>query len=142
MSAAKTKIWIHTFFSTKNRLPLINNDFSNDLLKFLSEELNNLGCTVDSVNGTADHVHLLFLLNSEKSLNEIIEFVKKNSSESINNKHFPSGSFAWDEEFSAFSVSESQISKVQTHIHNQQEHHKKQSFLQERNEFLRLNGIQ
>lgn len=142
MSAAITKIWIHAFFSTKNRLPLINNEISNELLKFLSEELNNLGCMVDSANGTADHVHLLFLLNSEKCLSEIIELVKKNSAESINNKYFPSRSFAWDEELHAFSVSESQISKVEAHIQNQKEHHKKQTFSQEKNEFLRLNGLQ
>jgi REP element-mobilizing transposase RayT len=141
MSQPKTKIWIHAILSTKDRLPLIHPDFENKVYDFIKDELTNLGCTVELINGSAEHIHVIFLLNPQKSLTDIILEILNTSSETINKNFFTSGSFAWQTDFAAYSVSESQLTKLTEYIKNQKEHHKKQTFMQEYSEFLRLHGL-
>jgi len=141
MSLPKTKIWIHAILSTKDRLPLIHSDFENKVYDFIKDELTNLGCTVELINGSAEHIHIIFLLNPDKSLAEIVNEIMSTSSVIINKNYFTSGSFAWQADFAAYSVSESQLTKLTEYIKNQKEQHKKQTFVQEYNEFLRLHGL-
>jgi putative transposase len=141
MSQPKTKIWIHAILSTKDRLPLIHPDFENKVYDFIKDELTNLGCNVELINGSAEHIHVIFLLNPDKSLADIVNEIMNTSSVNINKNYFTSGSFAWQTDFAAYSVSESQLTKLTEYIKNQKEHHKKQSFVQEYSEFLRLHGL-
>ena len=141
MSLPKTKIWIHAILSTKDRFPLIHSDFENKVYDFIKDELTNLGCTVELINGSAEHIHIIFLLNPDKSLAEIVNEIMSTSSVIINKNYFTSGSFAWQADFAAYSVSESQLTKLTEYIKNQKEQHKKQTFVQEYNEFLRLHGL-
>lgn len=141
MPVSKTKIWIHALFGTKDRLPLIHEDFENKVHNFLAEELTHFGCQVESINGAADHVHIIFLLNPQKTLTDVIDQIKETSANAINQNHFSSGSFSWQADCCAFSISESQLPKIIDYIKNQKEHHKKQTFLQEYNEFMRLHGL-
>ena len=141
MLQPKTKVWIHLIISTKDKLPLIHSDFENQVHSFLKEELTNHGCLVELINGTADHVHAIFLLNPEKSLNKIMEELIITSTAIINKNYFSSGSFAWQPDYVAFSVSESLLTKMIEYIKNQKEHHKKQTFTNELNEFLKLHQL-
>ena len=50
--------------------------------------------------------------------------------------------FAWQEGYGAFTVSPSQLSKVQRYIANQIEHHRKKTFEEEYVELLRLSGVE
>jgi REP element-mobilizing transposase RayT len=70
------KIWIHAIWSTKNRAPLISSNIEEKLYQFISIKLKDKGCPVRIVNGMPDHVHLLFLLNPQTSISEIIKQVK------------------------------------------------------------------
>ena len=45
--------------------------------------------------------------------------------------------FEWADEYYAVSISESQLQKVKDYIENQQEHHKKKTFKEECDEFLK-----
>lgn len=62
------KIWIHAIWATKERQPLIEPHAEKKIHDILREELREAGCPVRIVNGMADHVHLLFLLNPQKSI--------------------------------------------------------------------------
>ncbi len=141
MTQPKTKVWIHLILSTKDKLPLLHPDFENKIHAFLKEEITNYGCFVEMINGTADHVHAIFLLNPEKSLNKTVEELITTSAAIINKNYFSSGSFAWQPEYAAFSVSESLLSKMMEYIKNQKEHHKKQTFTNELKEFLKLHKL-
>jgi len=48
------------------------------------------------------------------------------------------GNFAWQDECSAFSVSKRDVNKVCKYILNQKEHHHKQSFAEEFEEFMKF----
>jgi putative transposase len=141
MSHSYYKLWVHAIFSTKDRLPLILLEFEPQILLYLKHYLNEFGCYVESINCMSDHVHVLFTQNPNKSIAETIKNLKGNSSHWINQENLFNKKFAWQTGYSAFSVSESQIKRVSEYINNQKNHHKKITFQQEYEEFLRLNRI-
>ena len=53
------------------------------------------------------------------------------SSKFINEQGFVKGRFEWQEGFGAFSVSQSQVTKLIEYIRKQEKHHQKQSFQSE-----------
>jgi len=143
MSHSLTKIWIHGIFSTKNKFPLIKLNYESKLYSFIKNKLeNDLNCKLKIVNGTSDHIHILFLLNSNFSIKQIFHDVKGASSHWINQNDFIKNKFAWQIGYAAYSVSESQLSKVEKYIHSQKKHHQKITFENECNKFIQKYGLE
>lgn len=65
-----------------------------------------------------------------------MRIVKGDSSEWINKEKLTSSTFRWQEGYGAFSYSRSQIKAVAEYIENQEEHHRKRTFLEEYKLFL------
>lgn len=65
-----------------------------------------------------------------------MRIVKSDSSEWINKQRFNSSKFNWQEGYGAFSYSRSHIKAVSDYIANQEEHHRKKTFLEEYKQFL------
>lgn len=141
MSHSYNKIWIHAVWSTKERLPIIKPEIETTIFSFISNQLQEFGCQVSIINGMPDHIHCLFLLNPQKSISEVIKQIKGSSSHIINMENLIKEKFSWQTGYSAFSVSESNISKVFNYISNQKQHHKKRTFQMEYEEFLQLHDI-
>lgn len=142
MAHSLTKIWIHGIFGTKNREPLIKSEFKDKLHNHIKNKLEaDLDCKVRTINGTENHVHILFLLSANYSIKEIFKNVKGESSHWINQSDFIKTKFAWQIGYGAFSVSESQLKKVELYIKNQNEHHKKMTFEEEYNKFMNKYNI-
>jgi REP element-mobilizing transposase RayT len=142
MSHSYQRIWIHAIWSTKNRLPLIKSDIENELYSFLYKEYKECGCPIHLINGMPEHIHCLFLLNPKKSISEIIKQIKGSSSHYINQQNLTNAKFAWQNGYSAFSVSESLLDKVYNYIKKQKLHHQKKSFQEEYEAFLKLHSIE
>ena len=66
MSHSLTKIWVHATFSTKDRVPLLKDHFSDQIYEHINGRLSGLGCDVRIISGTEDHSHILFLLSPDK----------------------------------------------------------------------------
>ncbi|OGU76742.1 MAG: hypothetical protein A2V93_06645 [Ignavibacteria bacterium RBG_16_34_14] len=125
MSHSLFKIWIHGIFGTKDRTSLIKNTFEAQLHLHIKEKLErDLDCKVRIINGTEDHIHILFLLSPNFTLKDIFHNVKGESSHWVNQSDFIKYKFAWQTGYGAFSVSESKINEVEKYIANQKEHHK------------------
>jgi REP element-mobilizing transposase RayT len=135
------KIWIHAIWATKERQPFITNNAEKQIHDLLRKELIDMGCPVRIVNGMPDHVHLLFLLSPQKSIAEVIKQIKGSSSHSINEQNLIPEKFPWQTGYAAYSVSESQLEKVFQYIKNQKQHHQKQTFSQEYEEFVALHQV-
>lgn len=75
------------------------------------------------------------------TLSDTLRRLKANSSKWIHNTFETHQSFAWQSGHSAFSVSESQSTKVHRYIENQEDHHKKMTFEQELKALLKAHGI-
>jgi putative transposase len=84
-----------------------------------------------------DHLHLFVGLNPNQSISDLIRIVKSDSSEWINRGKLTRNKFQWQQGYGAFSHSRSQVDKVVNYIANQQEHHKKKTFLDEYQQILK-----
>ena len=136
------KIWIHAIWATKERYPIINPVIESLLHYEMRKQFIDMGCPVKIINGMPDHVHCLFLLNGQKSIADVIKQVKGSTSHWVNEQNLISEKFAWQTGYGAFSVSESQLSKVFQYIRNQKIHHAKTSFSKEYEEFIKLHGLE
>lgn len=90
------------------------------------------------MNGVEDHIHLLLGLNTDLSIAKTIQLIKGESSFWINKQKLTNPSFEWADEYYAVSVSESQLQKVRDYLAIQVEHHRKKTFQEECDEFLKL----
>ncbi|TKC00719.1 IS200/IS605 family transposase [Pedobacter cryophilus] len=142
MSHSYNKIWIHAIWATKNREPLINRDIEENSYDFIKNQLEEMGCKVSLINGMSDHIHCLFLLNPQKSIADVIKQIKGSSSHYVNQQEFINEKFSWQTGYAAFSVSESVFKKAFYYIKNQKQHHSQNTFEQEYNQFLKLNGLE
>jgi REP element-mobilizing transposase RayT len=142
MPHSLTKIWIHGVFGTKDSLPLIRKDFEKQLYQHIKEELEKeLDCKVRSINGIENHLHVLFLLSPTYSIGDIFKNVKGESSHWCNQMNFTNEKFAWQIGYGAFSVSESIVKQVEEYIKNQKEHHRKISYKEEVELFIKKYGL-
>jgi len=131
-----TQIYIHTVFSVKNRESLINQKWKNELYKYITGIIQSHNHKLIAINGMPDHLHVFIGLKPDQSLSDLMQDIKGNSSKWINEKGFVKGKFEWQSGFGAFSYSDSQVDAVVKYIINQEEHHKKKTFIQEYTEFL------
>lgn len=71
------------------------------------------------------------------SVSELMKTVKAKSSKYINDDKLTGERFEWQEGYSVFSYSQSQVDTVYKYIQHQEEHHKKQTFRDEYFTFLK-----
>lgn len=141
MSHSYYKIWLHIIFTTKNREPYLTSNVEDVIFNYLRDQFIELGCNVKIINGMPDHVHCLIQQNPNKSIAEIIKQIKGASSHWVNQNNIYPSKFAWQTGYGVFSVSESQIEKVFHYIVGQKQHHQKQTFQEEYDNFLKLHNI-
>ncbi len=141
MPASYNKIWIHAIYATKDRQPLIWENVEQVIYDHMKGQLLEMNCPVRIINGMREHVHLLFLLNPQVALTDVLKQVKGNTSHWINEKDITKEKFAWQGGYAAYSVSESQLEKVYQYILNQKQHHGKKSFAEEYEEFIKVHGF-
>jgi putative transposase len=134
------KIWIHLIWSTKNRERLIVQDLKPVLLDHLLVNAKRKDIWIDSINCVSDHIHVLVSLGSEQSISKIAMLLKGESSHWINKNNLTKKMFEWQDEYTALSVSESNIETIRRYILGQEEHHRKKSFVAEYNEFIKRQG--
>ena len=94
------------------------------------------------INGCADHIHILARLRQDKAVSEVIRGIKANSSGWIHREFPKLRGFGWQKGYGAFSVSQSQVKKVQRYIASQQVHHQRVSFKEEFVALLIANEIE
>ena len=133
-------IYIHLVFSTKDRYPSLTTERREETFAYIGGTLNAIGCKTLIVGGEKDHVHCLFQLSKSRSISEVVRLVKANSSKWFT-EHFGCA-FAWQRQYSAFSVSKDNVPRVVNYISNQEEHHHKMTFQEEYIQFLESQGIQ
>ena len=137
MANTYTQLHIQFVFAVQNRMSLIQPSWEEELFKYTTGIIKNHKHKLIAINGMADHIHLFIGLHPAQSISNLMQVVKGESSEWINNKRFINGKFQWQEGYGAFSYGHSQVTQVYNYIMNQKEHHKKRSFLDEYTELLR-----
>ncbi|MCH7723795.1 MAG: IS200/IS605 family transposase [Bacteroidetes bacterium] len=136
------KIWIHLIFSTKNGDKLISKQLKPQLLKHIKENSIKKNMYIDFMNCVSDHIHLLISLNSEQTISKVTRLIKGQSSHWINNYNLIPNKFEWQDEYIAVSICHSQVNMVRDYIKNQEEHHRKKTFQEEYDEFIKKYGFE
>ena len=136
------RVWIHLVFSTKNRERYLGYDIRNQVFQHISQNAEQKGIWIDSLNGYSDHVHCLISLNKNQSISEAAQLIKGESSFWINKNKYTQNKFAWQDDYWAVSVSETHLQQTRNYIFNQEEHHQKKTFAQEIEEFRNKYGGQ
>ncbi|MDR0969943.1 MAG: IS200/IS605 family transposase [Lentimicrobiaceae bacterium] len=142
MANTFTQIHIHTVFAVQNRMSLINALWQNQLYMYITSIIQKHGHKVLAIGGMPDHIHILFGFRPTQALSNLMQEVKRDSSEWINKEKLTMGKFSWQEGYGAFSYSKSHISQVANYIETQSEHHKKRSFIEEYKKILQDFDIQ
>lgn len=142
MSHTYHKIWLHYIWATKDRTPLISKRLKTKLIPHIEKYGNKNDIYVDTVDGVSNHIHLLIGLNPVLAPAKVANLIKGESSNWINQGNLIKMKFSWQEGYSVFSVSPSQVKKVREYINNQEEHHKKMTYREEVEKFLKAYGVQ
>ncbi len=131
----------HIVFATKERRPYISETWITRLHEYLGGTINGLKGHPQAIGGIADHVHLLVGLPATIALSDFMRELKKASSVWV---HDVIGlrEFAWQEGYSAFTVSSTARASVKAYIASQGEHHRKKSFREELLEMLERAGVE
>lgn len=135
-----TKLYVHLIWGTKNRFNYFNKEIrdivKDHILKYA--KVNNI--EVLSINIQSDHLHLLISLRSDQKVDDIVKRLKGESSHWINSENIIKPKFSWQRGYGAFSISSSHLEAVKNYIKNQDEHHKKVSFIDEYEKILTKYG--
>lgn len=131
-----TQIHIQFVFAVKFRRALILPAWKDELQKYLSGIIQNKSHKMLQINTMPDHLHMLIGFRPDESISQLIQIVKSESTKWVNDNHLSSEKFAWQDGFGAFAYSKSHVPGVIRYIQNQEEHHRKQTFLEEYVAFL------
>ena len=134
------KIWIHLILFTKNRDKLIIKALKQKLLSHICENAEKKNY-IDFINCVEEHCHILISLGASQSISETAKLIKGEPSNWVNKNKIFKIHFAWQEEYIAVSVSHSQINRVRDYIKNKEEHHRKKSYAEEYDLFIKEYGF-
>jgi REP element-mobilizing transposase RayT len=140
MPSTYLSLHYHLVFSTKNREPTISTRWKNELHSYLGGTIRGMGGIPEQIGGIADHVHILVGLKATHCLADFMRELKKTSSIWVND-HIQCKGFAWQEGYSAFTVSATNCEAVRHYIANQEEHHRVKTYREELIEMLDKAGL-
>jgi len=135
-------IYLHVIWSTKNRSKIITKELKPVLLEHIKSNAKKKGIYIDAVNCVADHIHFCISLGSDQNTGKVVQLIKGESSHWVNENKLIGGKFEWQDDYIALSVSKSMLDKVRKYIADQEEHHRKKSFIEEVEEFRKKYGFE
>ncbi len=137
MKIEYNNLYTHFVFTTLGRKHLIPEKSRIRIEKYMTGIVNNNSSKLYAIFANPEHVHFLVSRSSSLSEEELATIISESSESFINENKLSLGQFKWQSSASAFSVSKSDIDRVCKYILNQPEHHKKVSFAEEYDQFLK-----
>ncbi len=135
------KIWVHCVWSTKQRQPFLKQEIKKQVLQHLKDNSKEKSIYIDFINGHLEHLHALISLQKKQNISDVMQLIKGESSFWINQSGLLRNKFQWQDDFFAVSVSHSQIDEVRDYIKNQEQHHKKMTWNEEVDLFMKKYGF-
>ena len=129
MANSLTKLLVHITFSTRNRRASIPEELEPRLYSFIGGICRAKKSPLLTMNGTADHVHMLISLDKNITLSNLLLHIKRDSSKWMNER--TPKRFHWQDGYFGFTIGESGVDALTRYIAKQQQHHKKLTFKEE-----------
>ena len=127
--------------ATLRREPVFSKEAAAKVSEFLTDYATGKGIymVINYVN--PEHVHTLIDLPTGVTIEDAFKLLKGASSHWINQNRIVEAKFRWGRGYGAFSVSHSRVDTVARYIANQEEHHRKKSFISEYAQLMKAHGL-
>ena len=138
MKVEYNNLYTHFVFTTLRREPIITEENRQRIEKYITGIVNNNSCQLYAIYANPEHVH--FLVSRSPNIDEerLAGIVANSSARFINDNNLCKGDFQWQMSCSAFSVSKKDVDNVCKYILNQPEHHRKHTFAEEYEAFIKF----
>lgn len=137
-----TQLIYHLVIRTKYSRPVLPNEYSDELYRYIWGFIKNKKSFLYRINGMPDHLHILVGLHPTLSLSDFVKELKTSTNKWLkSNDRFPDFE-AWGEKYAAFTCFYPDKEIVIEYIKNQREHHRKEDFKTEYRRLIRENGIE
>jgi len=136
------ELFIHIVFAVKGRQCFIPRQSRVVLEKYMTAVLQNDGHKLLSIYCMPDHTHLLVGFNPDISISDMVQDVKRASTNFINDKKIMVPHFNWQKGFGAFSYSTEDVPGLIDDILHQELVHKSKTFREEYIELLKIFDIE
>ncbi len=136
-----TNLNYHIVFSTKGHKRFFDEQKMQRLCEYSAGIARNMNCKLYIANGPEDHIHIATFIHPQVPLADFVKTIKSNTSRWMRESFKDMQGFAWQDGYSAFTVSHSVLDKVSDYIKGQVEHHKKVSFEEELTSFLKKHNV-
>lgn len=141
MPQSLSEIVIYVIFSPKHRYRFLTAGIRPELYAYMATILSQMKSPPILINGTEDHLHVLFRLSRNESISTMVGKMKAHSFKWLKTKGDKLTKFQWQNGYAAFFVSASQVPIVRRYIQNQEQHHRRVSFQDELRRFLEKHGL-
>jgi len=131
MAHTFSKLYFQIVFAVKNRDYLIEEEWKDNLYNYIWGIIKNNNAHLFAIGGIENHIHILIGCKQTLYIPDLVNDIKRCSTNWINNNHFSENHFAWQEGYGVFSYSQEAISNLKFYIKNQIEHHKTIDFKDE-----------
>lgn len=138
MKIEHNNLYTHFIFYTLNKIPLITEVNRVKIEKHITDIVKINNSTLYAIYANPQHVHFIVCKDPGISDEGLATAVAFNSEHFINRNQLCWEYFKWQESCSAFSVSKADVDKVCQYINNQPNHHKKISYSEEYETFLKF----
>lgn len=135
MANTYCRLYIQVVFAVEKRRPLISSQRRVEIQKYITGIIKKRKQKLLAIYCMPDHAHILISLDPKIALSDLVRDIKTGSSKFINQKHWWSRKFYWQNGYGAFSYSHDHLPSIINYINRQEEHHNKKGF---RNEYLAL----
>ena len=136
MPQSLSKILLHIVFSTVERRNLIPANQLPELHAYIAGICREHKSEAFRVGGTENHVHIACTLPRTLTVSNLLEHVKKSSSQWMRNNDPHNRYFSWQAGYGVFSLGQSQLEVLVHYIDNQKEHHERKTYKEELLELL------
>jgi len=137
-----SRCWLHLIWETLRREPMLDKRAAVKASENLYEYALKKGVYMKINYFNTDHTHTLVDLPTNLTIEDIVQLLKGSSSHWINEHRLIRGRFAWGRGYGAFSVSHSDVDRVCKYIANQGEHHRRRTFEEEYQLFVKRYGLE
>ena len=141
MSKLLSKLYVHAIFHVKTTSSMIRPEDEKRLYSYINGLIILNESSPIIVNGIENHVHVLYLMSKNISTAVLMEEILLYSSKWIKSLGAFYSDFAWQSEYSCYSVSKSRVNDVYKFIDGQKELHKTLTFEEEYRQFLNENEV-
>lgn len=138
MKIEYNNLYTHFIFVTQNRFLFIQEKNRIRIEKYITGIVNNNDSKLYAIYANPEHVHILLSRSPKLSEEDLATIISSSTERFINENKLCVGRFSWQESAAAFSVSKSDVDKVCKYILSQPRHHRKISFAEEYESFIKF----